>query len=118
MYWFTALSMCASGFFASEPKGHSCRFRIAPDSFVYVRTIEQGNVVRWYGINADNDDRECAEQKLQEDDRDLRAIADAIPQPIVALAPDGTTLYANQVALERTGLTVRETGASCRLVRR
>jgi hypothetical protein len=37
--------------------------------------------------------------------------------PIVALATDGTTLYANQVALEQTELTVCETGASCRLVR-
>jgi hypothetical protein len=56
--------MCASGFFASEPKGHNRRLRMAPDSFVYVRTIEQGNVVRWYGINADIDDEKRAGQKL------------------------------------------------------
>jgi hypothetical protein len=48
---------------------------MAPDSFVYVRTIEQGNVVRWYGINADIDDEKRAGQKLQEDERDLRAIS-------------------------------------------
>jgi hypothetical protein len=45
---------------------------MAPDSLVYVRTIEQGNVVRWYGINADIDDEKRAGQKLQEDERDLR----------------------------------------------
>jgi hypothetical protein len=48
---------------------------MAPDSFVCVRTIEQGYVVRWYGINANIDDRKCAGQKLQEDERDLRAIS-------------------------------------------
>ena len=52
---------------------------------MYVRTIEQGNVVRWYGINAGIDDRKRAEQKLQGDKRDLRAITDAIRQPIVAI---------------------------------
>ena len=58
----------------SEPKGHSRGVRIAPDSFVYVRIIEQGSVVHWYGINASTDDRKHAQQKLQEDERDLRAI--------------------------------------------
>jgi hypothetical protein len=41
---------------------------------VYIRTIEQGSLVRWYGINADIDDRKRPEQKLQADERDLRAI--------------------------------------------
>jgi formate hydrogenlyase transcriptional activator len=65
----------------------------------------QGNLVRWYGINADIDDRKRAEQKLREDEAGVRTITDAIRQSIVVLAPDGTTLYANRVALDRTGLT-------------
>jgi hypothetical protein len=32
--------MCASGFFASEMNGHGREFRMAPDSFVCVQTIE------------------------------------------------------------------------------
>ncbi len=64
----------------------------------------QGNLVRWYGINHDVDDRKSAEQAQ----RDLHAIPDAIRQSVVVLAPDGTTLYANRVALEMTGLTVGE----------
>jgi hypothetical protein len=51
------------GFFASKLKGHSRKFRIVPDSFVYVWTIEQRNVVRWFGINADIDDRKPVAQK-------------------------------------------------------
>jgi len=69
---------------------------------------EQGNLVRWYGINIDIDDRKRAEQKLRQDEKELRTITDAIRQSIVVLAPDGTTLYANRVALDITGLTVGE----------
>jgi hypothetical protein len=49
---------------------------------VYIRTIEQGNLLRWYGINADIDDRKRPEQKLQADERDLRAITETIRQPV------------------------------------
>jgi formate hydrogenlyase transcriptional activator len=66
---------------------------------------EQGNLVRWYALNIDIDDRKRAEQKLREDEADVRTITDAIRQSIVVLTPDGTTLYANQVARDRTGLT-------------
>jgi formate hydrogenlyase transcriptional activator len=69
---------------------------------------DQGNLVRWYGINIDVDDRRRAEQKLRQDEVDLRTITDAIRQSIVVLAPDGTTLYANRVALDHTGLTAGE----------
>jgi formate hydrogenlyase transcriptional activator len=69
---------------------------------------EHGNLVRWYGINTDIDDRKRAEQKLRQNEEDLRTITDAIRQSIVVLAPDGTTLYANRVALDITGLTVVE----------
>jgi hypothetical protein len=55
--------MYVSGFFASEPKGHSRKFRMVPDSFVCVWTIEQGNVVRWFKINDDIDDRKPVAQK-------------------------------------------------------
>src|SRR5713226_9424234 len=34
------------------------------------------------------------EEKLRQDERELRRITDAIPQTIVVLGPDGTTLYA------------------------
>jgi PAS domain S-box-containing protein len=67
---------------------------------------EQGNLVSWFGINTDIDDRKRAELKLQQNEEDLRTITDAIRQSIVVLAPDGTTLYANRVALDLTGLTL------------
>ena len=68
----------------------------------------EGDLVRWYGINTDIDDRKRTEQKIRQDEEDLRTIFDAIRQTIVVLTPDGRTLYANRAALELTGLTVGE----------
>jgi len=50
----------------------------------------------------------CSEQTLRRQEADLRTIIDAIRQAVVVLDPDGTTLYANQVALEITGLTMAD----------
>jgi|HubBroStandDraft_6_1064221.scaffolds.fasta_scaffold24548_2 formate hydrogenlyase transcriptional activator len=69
---------------------------------------DQGRLVRWCGINTDIHDLKCSEQKVRENEADLRTITDAIRQSIVVLAPDGTTLYANRVALDQTGLTPGE----------
>src|SRR5262250_739627 len=69
---------------------------------------ESGQIIRWYGTATDIDDRKRAEEKLQQSEADLRTMIDTIRQAIVVLAPDGTTLYANRVALEKTGLTMEE----------
>jgi formate hydrogenlyase transcriptional activator len=67
---------------------------------------DHGKLIRWFGINTDVDDRRRAEHNLRQNEQDLRTITDAIRQPIVVLAPDGTTLYVNRVALDLTGLTL------------
>jgi formate hydrogenlyase transcriptional activator len=69
---------------------------------------ESGKIIRWYVTATDIDDRKRAEQKLQQSEQDLRTITDTIRQPIVVLAPDGTMLYANRVALDKSGLTMDE----------
>jgi len=69
---------------------------------------ESRNAIRWYVTAIDIDDRKSAEQKLRQSEEELRTITDAIRQAIVVLAPDGSTLYANQVACEQTGLTLTE----------
>jgi PAS domain S-box-containing protein len=55
--------------------------------------------------------RDRVAEKLPQDEIELRQITDAIPQTISVLAPDGTALYANQVALNETGLTLEEVNA-------
>ena len=54
---------------------------------------EQGSIIRWYGTRTDIEDRKRAEEKLRQDERELRRITDAIPQAISVLAPDGKILY-------------------------
>jgi formate hydrogenlyase transcriptional activator len=66
---------------------------------------DEGTLVGWYGISTDINKLKRSEQKLREDEADLRTITDAIHQSVVVLSPDGKTLYANRVALDRTGLT-------------
>src|SRR5437867_4904051 len=51
-------------------------------------------------------ERKRAEEKLRQDERELRQITDAIAQTIMVLGPDGTALYANQSMLDFSGLTM------------
>ena len=69
---------------------------------------EMGNVVRWYGISTDIETLKQTEEKLREDERDLRRITDAIPQTIVVLDLSGAPLYANQATLDFTGLSAED----------
>ncbi|HXN93216.1 MAG TPA: sigma 54-interacting transcriptional regulator, partial [Candidatus Acidoferrales bacterium] len=72
----------------------------------------EGNIVRWFGSNTDIEDRKRAENRLLEEERELRRITDAIPQTIVVLDPDGHPLYANQAMLDYIGLTMQDVVAS------
>jgi formate hydrogenlyase transcriptional activator len=73
---------------------------------------ESGKMVRWYGTNTDIEDRKRAEEKLRQDERELRRITDAIPQTIIVQGPDGSPIYANQAVLDYTGLTIEDVIAS------
>jgi formate hydrogenlyase transcriptional activator len=56
-------------------------------------------------------ERRRAEEKLRQDERELRRITDAIPQSITVLAPDGSTLHANEFVLDYTGLSLEDVKA-------
>jgi len=75
----------------------------------------EGRIVRWYNLATDINDRKRAEDELArafeekaKSEAELQTILDAIPQLIVAIGTDGNFLYANQAALEYTGLTKEE----------
>jgi formate hydrogenlyase transcriptional activator len=80
-------------------------------------TDESGQIIRWYVTAIDIDERKCAEQKLRQSEQDLRTIIDGIRQSIVVLAPEGSALYANRVALDITGLTLEEVNDNSFLTR-
>lgn len=69
---------------------------------------KSGQIIRWYVMAIDIDERRRADEILRRSEEDLRTTTDAIRQVIVVLAPDGTTLYANRVAWDQTGLKAHE----------
>src|SRR5437867_8892025 len=72
---------------------------------------ETGKLIRWYGTSTDIEALKQTQEKLREDERELRRITDAIPQTIVVLDPMGVPLYANQATLDYTGLTIEDVSA-------
>jgi len=79
---------------AGEPSDDEMRLRRADGEYRWflVRTAplrdEQGNVVKWYGVSIDIEDRKRAENQA-------RTLLDAIPQEIWSGPPDGTLDYGN-----------------------
>ena len=69
---------------------------------------ENGKIVRWYAVSFDIHDLKLTDEKLREDERELRRITDAIPQTIVVLDPSGVPVYANQAMLDYTGLAAED----------
>jgi formate hydrogenlyase transcriptional activator len=67
---------------------------------------DTGKVEKWYATSTDIEDRKQAEEKLRQDERELRRITDVIAQMIVVHDPEGTPIYANQAVLDYTGLTI------------
>ena len=69
---------------------------------------EQGHIIRWYGTRTEIEDRKCAEEKLRQDEREMRRITDAIDQRIAVHGPDGKILYVNRAMREYSGLGVED----------
>src|ERR1700730_13071936 len=69
---------------------------------------EHGQLLRWYGTSTDIDALKQTQEKLREDEQELRRITDAIPQAIVVLDPSGAPVYANQATLDYAGLTAAD----------
>src|SRR6266498_2073604 len=69
---------------------------------------ESGEILRWYGTNTDIEDRKRTEERLREDEREIRRITDAIPQTIMVQNSSGVPIYANQALLDYTGLTIAD----------
>src|SRR3984957_16406069 len=72
----------------------------------------EGRITTWYMLLTDIEDQKRAEEKLRQDERELRQIVDTIAQLVVFLSPDGDALYANKFALEYTGLSLEDLKAN------
>jgi PAS domain S-box-containing protein len=71
-----------------------------------------GRIAKWYMLLTDIDDRKRAEQKLRQEEQELRQIVDTIAQLVVLLSPDGDALYGNRFTLEYTGLSLEDLKAN------
>src|SRR5271154_2007285 len=67
---------------------------------------ETGKIAMWYGVSTDIENLKQTEEKLREDERELRQITDAIPQTVVVQDTFGRPIHANRAALDYTGLMV------------
>ena len=69
---------------------------------------EAGEIVKWYGSAIEIEERKIAEEKIREQEIELRQILDLTPQHVMVYGPDGIPLYANQVALEYCGVGLEQ----------
>src|SRR6185295_4382496 len=67
---------------------------------------EAGEIVKWYGSSIEIQERKIAEQRIREQETELRQILDLTPQHISVLEPNGRPIYTNRAALEYFGLTI------------
>jgi formate hydrogenlyase transcriptional activator len=74
-----------------------------------------GTLLYWIGINLDieelkraEEQRKTAEEKIREQEKELRHIVDLAPQLIAVFGPHLERLYANRMSLDYFGLTLDE----------
>ncbi len=69
---------------------------------------DQAVALEFVGAISDVTARKIAEGKIRQKEEELRRIVDLIPQIVIVIAPDGSPLYANRVALDYMGVRQEE----------
>jgi PAS domain S-box-containing protein len=67
-----------------------------------------GNIVKWYGSSIDIEERKAAEEKIREQETELRQMLDFTPLYLGVHGPDGSPLYANRTSLDYLGMSLDE----------
>ncbi|MCI0444637.1 sigma 54-interacting transcriptional regulator [bacterium] len=89
------------------------RFLMADGSIKHVHVVahalkDERGTLEYVGAVTDVTSTKTAEEKIRQDERELRQIIEAIPQLISVLTPEGRLLYANERVLEYTGCTLED----------
>ena len=92
------------------------RLLLSDGSIKHVRVVGHPSMNRtgdreFVGAISDVTAARDAEEKIRQDERELRVIVDTIAQLVVFLSPDGRALYANKFTLEYTGLSLDDVRA-------
>ena len=99
---------------AGKPFENEARVRRADGEYHWfsIRKVplrDQANqIVGWYGTGHDIEGLKRAEERLRQDELELRELIDTIPSHVFVMQPDGTPLYANRQDLEYAGLTLED----------
>ena len=74
-----------------------------------------GNIVKWYGSSLDIEERKAAEEKIREQETELRKLLNLIPHHVCVFGPDASPIYANQGVLEYFGVDADQLVAESRI---
>jgi PAS domain-containing protein len=97
-----------------QPPDYETRNRRADGVYrwVHVRACPQrnaeGRIVRWYNLVTDIEERKQAEEKLKQDERELRQLIACLPQHVLVLDSEGTLRQANRMMLDYNGHALEE----------
>jgi PAS domain S-box-containing protein len=98
-----------------QPFDHEVRLRRAADGqyrWFLVRGMplrdEHGEVLKWFGIATDIEDRRRAEEALRKREHNLNLIINAIPALSWSARPDGSADFFNQHYLDFMGLSAEQ----------
>ena len=69
---------------------------------------EAGKIMKWFGVLTDIEDRKQAENKIREQETELRQMLDFAPQLIAVYGPNRERLHVNRVALDYLGLSFQQ----------
>ncbi|HTF66266.1 MAG TPA: PAS domain S-box protein, partial [Edaphobacter sp.] len=67
-----------------------------------------GHLIEFVGTVIDVTERKTAEEKIREQEMELRQMLDLAPQQVAVFGPGGERLYANRIALDYVGLSLDE----------
>src|SRR6202795_5109618 len=74
-----------------------------------------GNIVKWYGSSLDIEGRKAAEEKIREQETELRKLLNLIPHHICVFGPDASPIYANLGVQEYFGVDADQLVAESRI---
>lgn len=69
---------------------------------------QNGTTVRWYGTHTDIEDLKRTEERIREQEAELRQVLDLLPQHVTVFGANGEQLYINRAGLGYFGFTVEE----------